>query len=186
MIAIHAHIQTLHTQHNQPFPTLARLTLQLHDEIILEVRHGFEATVATFVRQCMESVFLPPKGEAEARVPFPVTLKVGRTLGTMLPLELSRGGEEEGRVEGVDGVGVGVGVGVGGVLRDEVRELVELACLDEEEWSDYTAATPASQQLRPSLASTITASPSQSFLSPATTPASSTSYTHHHHPYRGS
>ena len=163
MIAIHEHIQQLHQRYNQPFPTLARLTLQLHDEIVLEVRRGLEAEVAAVVRDCMENSFAPPVGEAKARVPFPVSLKVGRTLGTLQPFELPRVKQWQQQRQGEDGA-------VSDVVSDEVRELLELAAVDEDEWSDYAATTPGSQQARPSLASTVTTSPSPFVISSPSTP----------------
>ena len=194
MIAIHDELRQLHTDQHQPFPALARLTLQLHDEIILEVQSGFEAHVAELVRRCMEKVFVPPAGEAEARVPFPVSLKVGRTLGTLQPFELPR--EEPAREEPepalqeeskatkatASAAAVAVAVDVGSVVvPDDEREWMEFAAANEDEWSDYSAATPASQQLRSSLASTVTTSPSQS--SYAYSRSCSTPTTAAHSPY---
>ena len=153
MIAIHEHVRALHEQHGRPFPSLARLTLQLHDEIILEVRSGLEAEVAAMVRHCMESVFVPPKGEAEARVPFPVSLKVGRTLGSLQPFELPREQPQQPRQEQQQRSGSQALAGGGGGVEDEVRALMELAATDEE-WDDYSLPTPASQQLHSSLVST--------------------------------
>ena len=170
MIAIHEQIQQLHQQYNHTFPALARLTLQLHDEIILEVRSGLEAEVAAVVRHCMENVFVPPTGEAEARVPFPVSLKVGRTLGTLQPFELPRQEEQLGN-EAVAEDGV----------QNEVRALIELAAVDEDEWSDFAASTPVSQRLRSSLASTVTAPLSPSVFSPSNTPTTSTTYSPQHY-----
>ena len=168
MIAIHQQIQQLHQKYEQTFPTLARLTLQWHDEIILEVRRGLEAEVAAIVRHCMENVFVPPKGEAQARVPFPVSMKVGPTLGTLQPFELPR--EERPQQQEQNAVAA---------TSDEVRELLELAAVDEDEWGEYAAATPASQQLRPSLASTVTTALSPSRLSTPSTPATAASYSLH-------
>ena len=144
-IAVHEHIRLLHCTYNRPFPTLARLTLQVHDEIVLEVQRGLEAEVAVVVRRCMENVFVPPKGEAEARVPFPVSMKLGRTLGTMQPFELPREMKQPQQQQSSGAVASDV--------RDEVRVLLELAAVADDEWSDYGTATPASQQLRLSLAS---------------------------------
>lgn len=157
MIAIHEYVQRLHEQSQRPFPSLARLTLQLHDEIILEVRSGLEVQVAAEVRHCMESVFVPPKGEAEARVPFPVSLKVGRTLGSLQPFELPseqprQEQQQQQQQQREDEVVAG-----NGVVDDEVRALMELASVDEEEWNDYSGFTAASRQLRSSLASAVTA-----------------------------
>ena len=172
MIAIHEHVRALHEQRGRPFPSLARLTLQLHDEIILEVRSGLEAEVAAVVRHCMESVFVPPRGEAEARVPFPVSLKVGRTLGSLQPFELPREQPQLPQPEQQQRSDSQAVAGGGGV-EDEVRALMELAATDVDEWNDYSLPTPTSQQLHSSLASTGTAQSTPSTPRTTASPESS-------------
>jgi len=59
------------------------LQLQLHDEIVLELPRRLAPQVAQLVRDVMEHV-IPP---AQAHVPFPINLKLGESLGDMLPYD---------------------------------------------------------------------------------------------------
>ena len=83
MLAIHQRLRVLHEQHHIPAGrTIARLCLQVHDEIVVEVERVWIDVIAAEMRTAMETAM----GE-EARVPFPVSVKTGPTLGQLQPYE---------------------------------------------------------------------------------------------------
>jgi DNA polymerase-1 len=57
----------------------ARMVLQVHDELLLEVRHGEVETISAAVRREMENV-------AELRVPLKVEMKAGPNWAQLEPL----------------------------------------------------------------------------------------------------
>ena len=81
MISIRDKLHALHTAHQRTHGSIARLCLQVHDEIVVDTEANWVDLVAPLMRQAMEGA-LP-----EARVPFPVSLKSGRTLGQLQPFD---------------------------------------------------------------------------------------------------
>ena len=81
MIAIRDELRALHAAHQLADGSKARLCLQLHDEIVVEVEATWVDLVAPLMRKAMEGIM--PK----AAVPFPVSVKAGRTLGQLEAFE---------------------------------------------------------------------------------------------------
>ena len=80
-LAIHEGLRELHAVH-RIHARVARLCLQLHDEIVVEVEQSWVEVVAPMMRRAMETAL-------QAKVPFPVSLKLGPTLGQLQPYECS-------------------------------------------------------------------------------------------------
>lgn len=68
-------------------PAAARIVLQVHDEIVVEAHRSVADAVIHIVRECMETLLLD-----QSRVPFPVTVKVGPSLGELVEAPASSGG----------------------------------------------------------------------------------------------
>jgi DNA polymerase I-like protein with 3'-5' exonuclease and polymerase domains len=77
LIALHARLAALAVDGGAP---PARLVLQVHDEVVLEVRRDAVVTVAAAVRACMSAA-----GGA-LRVPLTVKVSVGERWGSLVPL----------------------------------------------------------------------------------------------------
>ena len=181
MISIHSQLRQLQLsagrqQQQQPF---ARLTLQVHDEIIVETEADWLQQVACIMRRCMEAVFCPP----EAALPFPVSIKVGPTLGALVPWEPQQEDATQLKQERetatvqllaaepelVHGVPSGAAA-----VRTMEEEEEEEALWDASHWDQAAAGlTPSSQGMQLSEASTCISSYASfsSFSTPATAPS---------------
>jgi hypothetical protein len=180
MISIHQQLRALHVSSGREPQSIARLTLQLHDEIVVETEMGWLQQVACIMRRCMETVFCPP----QAALPFPVSIKVGPTLGTlqpwepeqqetMLPKQESEAAVAQRLLAGSDlAQGMHCDAAAAGRRMEEEERL-----WDASHW-DHAAAglTPSSQGLQLSDASTCISS--YASASPCTAP-----YTAQAHPY---
>ncbi|KAF5826223.1 DNA polymerase I, partial [Dunaliella salina] len=70
MVALNARLQ------QEQLDGVARLVLQVHDELLFEVQAGHEARVAAHVQEVMSSAW-------DLRVPFPVKISMGPSWGEL-------------------------------------------------------------------------------------------------------
>ena len=71
MISVHKNIKALGNKNSE-----VRMLLQVHDEIVLEVKKGLEDEVGKLVKNVMEQV-------AKLNVPVEVTVDVGKSWGKL-------------------------------------------------------------------------------------------------------
>lgn len=106
--AMHRVLLLLHRNETQPlYAETARMVMQMHDELVFEVRADRLREVTRLIIGAMESENQKQSKEFHLRVPLVVRTKVGRTWGSMqtwshtqpLPVDLGENPQQEAKLE---------------------------------------------------------------------------------------